>query len=196
MIPTVVTSKAEMVEAIRRRRDELAVTHETIDAISGMAGGYTSKLLAPEPIKNFGEMSLGSVLGALALGIAAVVIFEDPEQVERVGDRWVKRRRAIDKKKQALLASALSIEQIAREEFRQHMRQLGSKGGKIGGSKGGKRRLKTMGKRRRQHIAAHAARMRWSQARVRGGVLNASEAFFSAANGCVVDIPDLCQPPS
>jgi len=164
MIPTVVTSKPEMVAAIRRRRDELAVTHETIDEISGMAGGYTSKLLAPEPIKGFGEMSLGSVLGALALGIAAVIIIEDPDQVERIGDRWVKRKRP-QKIASAGISASMSHEAPATIQTTpvperkpvdlQHMKTIAKLGGK--------RRAKILGKRARHRIATHAARTRWAK---------------------------------
>jgi hypothetical protein len=93
MTPKVVTSRDELVQLVRDRRDELGITHETIDHIAGCAAGYTSKLLAPEPMKNFGPMSLRTVLGALALGIARVEIVEDPEAAARVRGRWKPRRR-------------------------------------------------------------------------------------------------------
>ena len=152
-----IRSMPELVAALRARRDELQLTHETIDAIANWPAGYAGKLLAPEPIKNLGWMSLGLALDTL--GIALVVV-ENEEQIKRVEKRWTRRERP---KNAPLLAAALSIEEIAREEFRQHMRQLGSKGGKMGGSKGGKRRLRTMKKRERQRIASHAARARWSK---------------------------------
>lgn len=155
-------------KAVRRRRDELNISHETIDQIAGLQSGYTSKLLAPKPLKNFGDMSFGAVLGALAIGI---VVVEDPDQKGLVEGRWQPRKRPM---KLPLLASALSIDnevpavlqitaEVQREMRKKRMQELGSIGGKKGGSKGGKRRLKTMGKRARQRAATHAARIRWSK---------------------------------
>jgi len=162
MIPTVVTSKAEMVAVIRRRRDELGITHATVDAIAGWADGYCSKVLCDPPMKGFGEMSLGLVLGALALGIARVEIVEDPAQAERVSSRWVKRKRPFYALERAVLASALSTEN-SDTRMKERMRMLGSMGGKKGGSKGGKRRAKLMHKQARQRAASHAARVRWAR---------------------------------
>jgi len=121
-------------------------------------------VLCDPPMKNFGEMSLGSVLGALALGIAAVVIVEDHEQVERVGDRWVKRKRPQKNASAGISASmsheAPAIIQITPDLERkqvdlQHMKTIA----KLGGN----RRAKILGKRARQSIASHAARVRWSK---------------------------------
>ncbi len=172
MIPTVVTSKAELVEVIRRRRDELGITHATIDAITGWADGYCSKLMCDPPMKNFGEMSLGLVLGALALGIARVEIVEDPAQAERVRGRWVKRKRPF----YALERSA-SLISVKREETPDKSKQvegfalmqiLGRAGGKASGKK---RRAIAMRRRALQRVRAHAARARWEQVRVHGGAL-------------------------
>jgi hypothetical protein len=93
MTPKVVSSIPELVAAVRERRDELNISHQCIDGIAGIPDGYTGKLLAPTPLRNFGEMSLGAVLGALALGIAVIVLVDDPDQVELVGAKWIKRKR-------------------------------------------------------------------------------------------------------
>ncbi len=163
-----IRSMPELIAALRARRDALNISHETIDSIAGLQSGYTSKLLAPKPIKNLGPMSFGSLLGALGL---AVVVVEDPSQVVRVSKHWEPRKRPM---KLPLLASALSMDaevpqmlqitsEIDIELRKKRMQELGSKGGKIGGAKGGKRRLRTMGKRARQRAASHAARKRWEK---------------------------------
>lgn len=90
MTAKVITSMPELVAAIRARRDELNLSHEAIDAIAGFQSGYTSKLLSPNPIRNIGYMSLGSLLGAL--GVALVVV-EDATQRAKVESRWCQRRR-------------------------------------------------------------------------------------------------------
>jgi hypothetical protein len=152
-----IRSQAELLDAIRARRDALNISHETIDGIAGLQSGYTSKLLAPVPIKNLGPMSMGPLLGALGV---ALVLIEDEALVAKVRGRWIKRKRP---QKLPVLASGLSITEIDDETRRNYMRMIGSKGGKMGGSKGGKRRAKTMKKRARQAAASHAARMRWAK---------------------------------
>lgn len=161
-----IRSMPELIAALRDRAHELQLTHQTIDSVAGLQDGYTSKLLAPTPIKNLGPVSFEAMLGALGL---AVVVVEDPEQVARVQNRWTKRERPA--RNPTLLASALSMNQQiqitpdlqAQLQRKEYMKMLGAIGGKKGGSKGGKRRLKTMGKRARQRAASHAARMRWAK---------------------------------
>jgi hypothetical protein len=45
--------------SLRARSDELAVSRAELDSLSGLQGGYCSKLLAPVPIKRLGMESLG-----------------------------------------------------------------------------------------------------------------------------------------
>lgn len=85
-----VRSMPELVAALRARRDELQITHETIDSIAEWPAGYAGKLLAPTPIKNLGWLSLGLALNTL--GIKLVVV-EDPEQRKLVEGRWKRRER-------------------------------------------------------------------------------------------------------
>ncbi|MBB4378228.1 hypothetical protein [Bradyrhizobium sp. SBR1B] len=87
---TMIRNMPELVEALRARRDELNISHETIDAISGVQPGYTSKILAG--IKNLGPMSFGALLGALGL---AVVVVEDPQAAARVRHLWQPRKRPV-----------------------------------------------------------------------------------------------------
>jgi hypothetical protein len=81
----------DLVDAIRARRDELNVSHELLDDLAGYQSGYTSKLLAPEPMKGLGPMSLPALLGALG---AALVLVEDSAQAERMRERWIPRKRS------------------------------------------------------------------------------------------------------
>ncbi|WGR91851.1 hypothetical protein MTX26_15935 [Bradyrhizobium sp. ISRA443] len=93
MTPKVVSTCAELVQLLRERRNELDITHETIDDISGLQSGYTGKLLSPVPIKQLGAVSLGAMLGALALKIVRIELVEDPEQADRMRPRWTPRKR-------------------------------------------------------------------------------------------------------
>jgi hypothetical protein len=159
-ITPMVRTEADMVEAYRGRIRQLGIAYSTVDAISGLPDRYTAKLMAPIPMKGLGEKAIEGLNGAL--GIAFVPII-DPEQVKRVEGRWVKRKRQPDKK----VASALmlkpqvipmTLEQLAKRE------QL-KMWGQMGGKASAKKRMKTMKKRARQRIAAHAARARWAKHR-------------------------------
>jgi hypothetical protein len=90
MTAKVITTMTGLLDAIRARRDELDLSHETIDAIAGFPGGYTSKLLAPVPLRGISHMSLTAVLGALCIGL---VVVEDAVAREKVEDRWQPRKR-------------------------------------------------------------------------------------------------------
>jgi hypothetical protein len=84
-----ITSLDDLIEALRQRRDELDISHETIDDVSGLQPGYTSKVLAR--MKGLGPVSLPALLGALACGL---VLVEDPLQRTLVEPRWERRKRA------------------------------------------------------------------------------------------------------
>jgi hypothetical protein len=83
-------SMSELVAAIQAWREERGITLETLDDIAGWPARYGAKLLAPDPIKNLGWMSLGLGLNALAIKL---VVVEDAEQRKRVESRWKRRDR-------------------------------------------------------------------------------------------------------
>jgi hypothetical protein len=151
----------DIVAAYRRRIAELGIAHATVDAISGLPDGYTSKLLAPVPMKTMSRKAIELLNGALAMGFVVAV---DDEQTKLVQRRWAQRKRPI---RPSALASRVSTDDEMPEvpnlqpqnRNSEYMKMIG----KRGASKGGKRRMKTMGKRARQRIAAHAARIRWSK---------------------------------
>jgi hypothetical protein len=80
----------ELLAALRARRDELQLTHERIDDISGLPSGYFGKLMTQPPIKNLGWLSFGLCLDALGV---ALVMVENIEQRKLVEKRWVRRLR-------------------------------------------------------------------------------------------------------
>src|SRR6476646_10708215 len=80
----------DLLAALRARRDQLQLTHERLDDISGLPSGYIGKLLAPVPIKNLGWLSFGLALDALGV---ALVMVENPDQIKRVENRWIPRER-------------------------------------------------------------------------------------------------------
>lgn len=79
-----------LLAALRMQRDALNVSHETLDAISGLPAGYVGKVLSPEPVRGLGYGSLGALLGALGL---ALIVVEDSAAAERVRRKWTPRKR-------------------------------------------------------------------------------------------------------
>ena len=71
----------ELLALLKRRRDQLHVSLETVDALSGLPSGYSA---APTKIRALGPVSLPLLLGALALRLLVAV---DPEQYERIRKR-------------------------------------------------------------------------------------------------------------
>lgn len=86
-----VSDYAGLLAAVRARVVELNITHENLDAVSGIQSGYAGKLLCNPPIRNFGLVSLGLVLGGLGLKLLVV---EDEEALARVRSRLAPRRAA------------------------------------------------------------------------------------------------------
>jgi hypothetical protein len=76
----------ELVEALRARAEELNVSRETIDSVSGLQSGYSAKLLSQ--VKGVGRVSLGPLLGSLGL---VIILAEDPAALAKVRDRLVPR---------------------------------------------------------------------------------------------------------
>src|SRR5438105_693946 len=69
--------------ALRARAEQLNVSREKLDEISGLPAGYCGKLLAPDPIKNLGPIAMGALLGALGLKMMLVDDHEALAYVER-----------------------------------------------------------------------------------------------------------------
>ncbi len=155
-------NEADMIAAYQARIQELQLTYATVDAISGLPDGYTAKLMAT--MKGLGEKAIEGLNGALGMGFTAAV---DAEQCAKVETRWVKRKRPFYALEQPRSASALSmpVEVPALPKFRsrEYMKMIGIRGASKAGKASAKRRMKTMGKRRRQRIASHAARARWAK---------------------------------
>lgn len=153
---------AGLVRAFREAREERQITNETIDAIAGLPTRYTTKVLSPRPNRNLGQASFDGILGALG---KALVLVDDPEQIPKVKNRWVKRRRIQSVVSEQASRASIADSEREMQEFKaklalsERMKALS----KLGASKGGKRRAKLMKKRARQAQASHAARKRWGK---------------------------------
>jgi len=157
-----IRSMPELIQALRDRARELQITHETIDAVSGLQSGYTGKLLAPKPIKNLGPMSFESILGALGL---AVVVVEDPAQVAKVSKQWVKRERPLRVPLALPAPASISASMPVEIEVTPALQRLlrNPEWMREIGIRGGHGRAAKLSAFRRRMIAKRAAKTRWAK---------------------------------
>jgi len=159
-----IRSMPELLDALRARRDELNISHETIDNIAGLQSGYTSKLLAPTPIKNLGAMSMGALLGALGMALVAV---PDPDAVAQVQTRWQKRKRP-----QKLPSPSISpsIDNIVPKQIQvtPDLQRLLHRPGYMReiGLRGNLKRNQKLSRWKRSVLARRAAKARWAREEV------------------------------
>jgi hypothetical protein len=102
------THYAAALDVLRDRIVELDITYRTVDALAGFTETYTSKLLAPVPLKRMSVDSLFAIMGAVGL----VPEFKhDPELVDRLRKnwKWQKRRRARSIPKQSAADQTVAV---------------------------------------------------------------------------------------
>ena len=92
-MPRLIKSEEELRAAFRARRDELNVTHASLEVLIGLPDRYLSKVIAAKPIKGISPQTFRDILDGMALGIVAIVIDEDQAQAAKLEPRWVRRRR-------------------------------------------------------------------------------------------------------
>jgi hypothetical protein len=68
---------------MRARAEELNISRETIDLISGLTTGHAGKLLSPRQAKCLGMRCLGPALGALALKLAVLPDYEAYVKIQK-----------------------------------------------------------------------------------------------------------------
>lgn len=94
MTARLLRSYDEVLEELRRRKEALNISHETLNSIAGFATGHSGKIFGKDelgrPLKGLGYKSLGDLMGALGVAILIVV---DDEQQQRVQKRWQPRKR-------------------------------------------------------------------------------------------------------
>ena len=78
----VITDHCGLVTALRRRITELGTGLDSVDEVAGLPDGYTGKVLVGR--HGLGRVSLGAILGALAVKI---VLVSDEEALARVRRR-------------------------------------------------------------------------------------------------------------
>ena len=86
---SVASDYAAFLQAIRDRVAELNITHQTLDQISGLQEGYSSKLLCDPPIRRTGPLVLFILLQALGMKLG---LLEDREALEAISTRLIPRK--------------------------------------------------------------------------------------------------------
>jgi len=138
-------------EALRVRCKALKVSRETIDEIAGLGSCYTNKLMAPVPVKNFGRISLGAMLGAMGV---MLVLVEDMDALERV------ERRLRKAKNPRLGANADARMPTLKKRPRRSFWRGNSQWGKMLRL----RAISLQSELKRSQLATKAAKVRWSRA--------------------------------
>lgn len=78
----------DLIDAMRARQNQLGISIETIEEISGLSKGLPAKILGPSGIKNLGPMSFGVMLETLGLKLLVV---PDPQAEQKMRGKWAKR---------------------------------------------------------------------------------------------------------
>ena len=141
-----VADYSSFIRAVRDRVTELGITHETLDAISGLQSGYTSKLFADPPIRRMGPVVLFLVLQSLGLSIA---ITED-----ELGRQLLQSRLAPRRSKRVMHRAPRIVFE------RDHFRRIGLLGAAA---------FMKLSPAKRSRLARKAARARWRKTREVGG---------------------------
>ena len=74
----------DFMKALRARANELQISRDALDEVSGLGARYVSKLLAPNPPRRLGIKTMSALLGALGVKL---VLQEDPDAMRRFGTR-------------------------------------------------------------------------------------------------------------
>jgi hypothetical protein len=139
-----INSYEDLHRALRTRAEELQLSRESIDAISGIPPGYAAKLLAPRPIKKLGGLSMPLVLPALGVKLVLMV---DDEKTAAVLARTTTSTRS----GRAVRAGTVKFELSER-----HMKRIRRKGGANSRA--------YMTKKRASELGRKAILARWNKA--------------------------------
>jgi hypothetical protein len=78
----------DLLEAIRARKNELSLSHETVEDICGLTRGHWDKVFGPKTEKKMGWFMFGLIFPALGIKLRVEL---DPEQARRMASRWERR---------------------------------------------------------------------------------------------------------
>lgn len=157
-----------LVAALKARSDEKGLTRLKLDELSGMAEGWSGKVLGAAQIHQFGMAGIAAMCFALGL---CIDLREDPEQEALMRPHWERgeTRQARPNRLPRLGKTAINrfLPDVAREMGRRGgSRPMPSKSlrhASRAGSKGGKARKRNMTRLQRQEAARKAAVARWAK---------------------------------
>jgi len=78
----------DLVEAFRRRVEELAISREVLDELAGLPRGYSGKILGLGQVRRIGVKSLTRLCAGTG---SMLLLIEDPEAIEKLRGRLVPR---------------------------------------------------------------------------------------------------------
>ena len=136
-----VTTYSDLHMLLRARANDLQLSREELDSISGLQPGYTAKLLSPRPMKRLGVTSMPLLLSAL--GVKLVLMVDDEKTAA------LQSRITMHPRKASAVRSAVCYSVSQR-----FLRRIGRKGGSNSRANMSPRQASALGKR--------AAQARWS----------------------------------
>jgi hypothetical protein len=148
----VVNHHNALLDAIRKRIEELNTTYEAIEDVAGLQSGYLAKILGrPTPAKRLHPFLMFILLQAL--GLKAALVY-DPDFKRKMAHRLRKRRT------RRCVRSGGQHDRIIKMEltkdFLRHIARLGVRA-----------RMNKVSAERRSEVARRAATERWRQVRQR-----------------------------
>jgi hypothetical protein len=85
---TVIRNYDDLLLCLRQRANDLQISRETIDHISGLPSGLSAKIMSLNKLRRIGVETLGPLLDVLALRLVAI---PDDEAFARNRSRYVRR---------------------------------------------------------------------------------------------------------
>ena len=132
---------AGMLDALRKRVNELALNGERFDEYAGLPRGYLSKLTGASPVRRIGMTSMAPVLNGLGL---RCLLIEDQQATERLKSRVKPRNSSYVRSTPSIIFTVRWFRTIGR--------------------KGAQARIDNSTKQQRHEWARHAAIARWRKA--------------------------------
>jgi hypothetical protein len=144
-IVATVSDHNQMLVAIRRRIEELELSHETVEFLAGLQSGYLTKVIADPPPKRMSPFTQFLILQAFGLNVQLV---ENPQLIEKLKGRWTTR------KLRKSMRTAVSIDRVIHlpPDFMRRISRMGCEA-----------RMQKLTPARRSELARHAATARWSK---------------------------------
>lgn len=167
----------ELVEVLRRRKQELQITDQELDRIAGLTSGHSGKLLGAARVKRFGELSLFLMLGALGLRLAVVIDENASRKFSGQAEQSVQSSRMLAR----ATKGRYSVGPLSRKVIHRALVTAGRKAARLGGIA----RAARLSPARRVQIARRAARARWARWRIarRAAKARARKKITAAASG-------------